>query len=73
MSNKMLLFRFPANPLKQFGHLRKEYVDKLIEEIKGLSKILKDTNKEIETLYIGGGTPTALRKRRVRYFNNCFI
>lgn len=56
---------FPANPLKQFGHLRKEYVDKLIEEIKGLSKILKDTNKEIETLYIGGGTPTALEKEEL--------
>lgn len=51
---------FPANPLKQFGHLRKEYVEKLIIEIKGMAKILKDTNKEIETLYIGGGTPTAL-------------
>ncbi|MGL5315771.1 MAG: coproporphyrinogen dehydrogenase HemZ [Peptostreptococcaceae bacterium] len=51
---------FPANPLKQFGHLRKEYVDKLIEEVKGLAKIIKETNKEIETLYIGGGTPTAL-------------
>lgn len=51
---------FPANPLKQFGYLRKEYVEKLIVEIKGMAKILKDTNKEIETLYIGGGTPTAL-------------
>ncbi len=51
---------FPANPLKTFGHLKQEYVDKLIEEIKGLAKIIKDTNKEIETLYIGGGTPTTL-------------
>ena len=51
---------FPANPLKQFGHLKKEYIDKLIIEIKGLAKLLKETNKEIETLYIGGGTPTTL-------------
>ena len=51
---------FPANPLKQFGHLKKDYIDKLIIEIKGLSKLLKETNKEIETLYIGGGTPTTL-------------
>ncbi len=51
---------FPANPLKTFGHLKAEYVNKLIEEIKGLAKIIKDTNKEIETLYIGGGTPTTL-------------
>lgn len=51
---------FPANPIKQFGHLKKEYVSKLIEEIKGLAILLKETNKEIETLYIGGGTPTTL-------------
>lgn len=52
-------------PLKQFGHLRMEYVQKLIEEVKGMAKILKDTNKEIETLYIGGGTPTALEKEEL--------
>ncbi|MGL5756176.1 MAG: coproporphyrinogen dehydrogenase HemZ [Paraclostridium sp.] len=51
---------FPSNPMKQFGHLRDHYVKALIEEIKGLAKILKDTKKEIETLYIGGGTPTTL-------------
>ncbi|SCI03990.1 Oxygen-independent coproporphyrinogen-III oxidase 2 [uncultured Clostridium sp.] len=51
---------FPANPLKQFGHLKKNYLEKLIIEIKGLTKLLEETNKEIETLYIGGGTPTTL-------------
>ena len=51
---------FPANPLKQFGHLKKSYLEKLIIEIKGLAKLLEETNKEIETLYIGGGTPTTL-------------
>lgn len=30
-----------------------------------MAKILKDTNKEIETLYIGGGTPTALEKEEL--------
>lgn len=51
---------FPANPMKQFGHLKKTYLDKLIIEIKGLAKLLEENNKEIETLYIGGGTPTTL-------------
>ena len=51
---------FPANPLKQFGYLKKSYLEKLIIEIKGLTKLLEETNKEIETLYIGGGTPTTL-------------
>ena len=56
---------FPANPMKQFGHLREEYVKTLIKEIKGLSKLLKETNKEIETLYIGGGTPTTLEPKEL--------
>lgn len=64
---------FPANPLKQFGHLRQEYVNKLIKEIKGLSKILKETDKEIETLYIGGGTPTALEKEELDILINALF
>lgn len=51
--------------MKQFGHLREEYVQALIKEIKGLAKLLKDTNKEIETLYIGGGTPTTLEPKEL--------
>lgn len=51
---------FPSNSLKQYGHLKREYVNALKKEIVGLSQIVKDTNKEIETLYIGGGTPTTL-------------
>lgn len=49
---------FPANPIKVYGHLRDEYTEKLIYEIKNIKELIK--NKEIETLYIGGGTPTAL-------------
>lgn len=56
---------FPANPLKTYGHLREEYSNKLIEEIKGISEIIKENNKEIETLYIGGGTPTALEAKEL--------
>lgn len=51
---------FPSNALADFGHLKSTYVDKLIEEIKAVSILIKDNKKEIETLYIGGGTPTTL-------------
>ena len=37
----------------------------MIEEIKGISEIIKENNKEIETLYIGGGTPTALEAKEL--------
>lgn len=56
---------FPSNPMKQFGHLRDNYVKAIIKEIKGLAKLLKETNKEIETLYIGGGTPTTLEANQL--------
>lgn len=42
----------------------KKYMDDfclfLIEEIKKTSQILKDNNLKIDSIYIGGGTPTAL-------------
>ena len=51
---------FPANSLKQFGGLKPTYVAKLLEEVDGVAKLLEEQNKSIETLYIGGGTPTTL-------------
>ena len=51
---------FPANSLKQFGGLKPTYVAKLLEEVEGVARLLREQNKTIETLYIGGGTPTTL-------------
>lgn len=51
---------FPANSLKQFGGLKPTYVAKLLEEVEGVANLLEEQNKSIETLYIGGGTPTTL-------------
>lgn len=51
---------FPANSLKQFGSLKPMYVEKLLEEVQGVATLLEEQNKTIETLYIGGGTPTTL-------------
>ena len=51
---------FPANPVDKFGGKKPLYVEKLLQEAKGVAELLRDNNKEIETLYIGGGTPTTL-------------
>ncbi len=45
---------------RQAAKLIDKYVDMLIREIAYTAKILKDTKSRIETLYIGGGTPTTL-------------
>ena len=51
---------FPANPFDKFGGKKPLYVEKLLQEARGVAELLRDNNKEIETLYIGGGTPTTL-------------
>lgn len=51
---------FPSNPLDRYKNYRDSYVTALCKEIKGISDVLKSKGKDIETIYIGGGTPTTL-------------
>lgn len=49
---------FQSNPIGRYGDLVDIYTDKLIYEIQKTKSLLKD--KTIDTVYIGGGTPTSL-------------
>ncbi|MEW9121283.1 MAG: coproporphyrinogen dehydrogenase HemZ [Thermotaleaceae bacterium] len=51
---------FPSNPLTNADNAIEEYMNALIFEISAVAELLKEHGKQIETLYIGGGTPTAL-------------
>ncbi len=51
---------FPSNPLKKGSTKSDEYLLKLKQEIIMTSKLLKDYGKKVESIYIGGGTPTTL-------------
>ncbi|TCO79838.1 coproporphyrinogen dehydrogenase HemZ [Marinisporobacter balticus] len=51
---------FPSNPLDKGKNQIKEYLEALIYEITETGKILKECGKKVESLYIGGGTPTTL-------------
>ncbi|MTI47779.1 MAG: coproporphyrinogen dehydrogenase HemZ [Firmicutes bacterium] len=55
---RCLYCSFPSNSLVQWGKLVDEYTDKLIFEIEQVGKTL--ANRRINSLYIGGGTPTAI-------------
>lgn len=57
---RCLYCSFPSHKLSEFGHLRHQYVLTLLKEANAVSKILNKNDKEIESLYIGGGTPTSL-------------
>ena len=56
--------------LQYFRIFAEKYIDKLIQEIEEVV-----TNKELETIYIGGGTPTSLDddlfEKLLSYISNC--
>lgn len=57
---RCLYCSFVSNSIKNSGKYVDEYLECLVKEIEYTSKILKEKNKKVETVYIGGGTPTTL-------------
>lgn len=64
---RCLYCSFPSHPLERFGSYRHEYVETVLKEAEGVADIIEKQGKEIETLYIGGGTPTALEAEDLEY------
>ncbi len=52
---------FAAYPLATHGHLLKPFVQGLVEEITALGALLKELAIPVQTVYVGGGTPTVLQ------------
>ena len=51
---------FVSHSVKTAKKLIPTYITKLCEELEITAKIVKDLNLRLETIYIGGGTPTSL-------------
>lgn len=51
---------FVSQSVEKAKHLIAPYVDLLCEELKVTAKIAKDCNLRLESVYMGGGTPTSL-------------
>lgn len=51
---------FPAYPLGRWGHLVEGFLTALLKEIEVLGEKAKAEGFGIQTIYIGGGTPTSL-------------
>lgn len=51
---------FPSNPIKEGSNKLQHYLEALHSEIQKTSELLKKANKKVESIYIGGGTPTTL-------------
>ncbi|MBO4897129.1 MAG: coproporphyrinogen dehydrogenase HemZ [Clostridia bacterium] len=57
---------FISHDASKMIKLSAEYVKKLCEEIKVISKIINDLGLSVRNLYFGGGTPTALSESELK-------
>lgn len=57
---------FAAYPLASHGHLLKEFLEALKMEIQGVGSLIRELNLEIESIYLGGGTPTSVAGQDLR-------
>lgn len=60
---RCLYCSFTSYPLKQYSSKVDAYIDALIKEMEFSKNYF--ANKEIESLYIGGGTPTSLNEKQL--------
>ena len=63
---RCLYCSFTSQSIKFSNKLVEPYMDSLIKEIEYVSAYLKKHNKKVETIYIGGGTPTALDEKNLK-------
>ncbi len=67
---RCLYCSFTSQSIKFSNKLTEPYMNALIKEIQSTAEILKQKNKVIETIYIGGGTPTALNEDQLERLMN---
>lgn len=65
---------FPSYPYEKFGHLSDAYIQALKREITAVASLM--AHKRLTSVYIGGGTPTALSaaqlRELIRHLQECF-
>jgi coproporphyrinogen dehydrogenase HemZ len=65
-STRCLYCSFTSYPEKRYGHLIPSYLEALAKEIRFTGKWLADTGRTLSSVYVGGGTPTALPGERLQ-------
>ena len=57
---RCLYCSFVSTDVRVSGKYMESYVELLLEEIEKIKEILEKSNKKVQNIYIGGGTPTTL-------------
>ncbi len=62
---RCLYCSFSSSTIEQYKKVIDSYVDTLLKEIKHCAQLINDNNFKIESIYIGGGTPTSLKAHQL--------
>ena len=62
---------FSSYPLKQWKDRVYLYLDALCKEIRAVAQIMHEKGKKLDTVYIGGGTPTTLTAGQLKRLLDC--
>lgn len=62
---------FVSHSIESAGKLIPDYVKALCRELEIISRIISETNTPIDTVYFGGGTPTAIPAEDIRTIMEC--
>ena len=62
---------FTSNSISVFHEYVEPYLDSLMKEIRKVSEYMGSKNLRVQTIYIGGGTPTALNAQQLERLLNC--
>lgn len=62
---------FVSHSIESAGKLIPDYVRCLCQELEIISRIISETDTEIDTIYFGGGTPSAIPAEDIRTIMEC--
>jgi oxygen-independent coproporphyrinogen-3 oxidase len=62
---------FTSNSIREYMEYVEPYIDSLEKEIRKVSKYLNKNGFRVQTIYIGGGTPTALNAQQLERLIDC--
>lgn len=62
---RCLYCSFTSNPIKKYEKMVGNYIAALAKEIRSVGKMLKDRALKIQSIYIGGGTPTSIDEQHL--------
>lgn len=69
--DRCLYCSFTSNPVKKYSKTVESFIEALEKEIVSVERIIKRNSWEVETIYVGGGTPTSLEHEHLEELLKC--